>query len=64
MPAYTSFILDVDKSYRVEKIVLHHLIFLLSRLVFIGSKRNFITTANVRILYGKRMWNKIAFGTY
>ena len=29
MPAYTSFISDVHKSYRVEKIVLHHLIFLL-----------------------------------
>ena len=28
MPAYTSFISDVHKSYRVEKIVLHHLIFL------------------------------------
>ena len=33
MPAYTSFISDVYKSYRVEKIVLHHLIFYLSRLV-------------------------------
>ena len=36
MPAYTSFIFDVYESYRVEKIVLHllhHLIFLLSRLV-------------------------------
>ena len=33
MPAYTSFTFDVHKSYRVEKIVLHHLIFLLSRLV-------------------------------
>ena len=29
MLAYTSFIPDVHKSYRVEKIVLHHLIFLL-----------------------------------
>ena len=29
MLAYTSFISDVHKSYRVEKIVLHHLIFLL-----------------------------------
>ena len=29
MPAYTSFISDVHKSYGVEKIVLHHLIFLL-----------------------------------
>ena len=27
MLAYTSFISDVHKSYRVEKIVLHHLIF-------------------------------------
>ena len=33
MPAYTSFISDVHKSYRVEKIVLHQLIFLHSRLV-------------------------------
>ena len=33
MPPYTSFISDVHKSYRIEKIVLHHLIFLLSRLV-------------------------------
>ena len=33
MPAYTSFISDVHKSYRVEKIVLHHLIFLPSRLI-------------------------------
>ena len=33
MPAYTSFSSDVHKSYRVEKIVLHHLIFYLSRLV-------------------------------
>ena len=46
MPAYTSFIPDVHKSYRVEKLVLHRLIFLLSRLVsvYLGSKRNFITT--------------------
>ena len=66
MPAYTSFISDVQKPYRVEKIVLHHLTFYLSRLVSvywfqIGS--NFITTANIRLLYGKSMWNKIAFGT-
>ena len=33
MLAYTSFISDVHKSYGVEKIVLHHLIFYLSRLV-------------------------------
>ena len=33
MPAYTSFVSDVHKSYRVEKIVLHHLIFYISRLV-------------------------------
>ena len=66
MLAYTRFISDVHKSYRVEKIVLHHLIFLLlniSSYVFIGSKRNFITTANIRLLYGKSTWNKIAFGT-
>ena len=44
MPAYTSFISDVHKSYRVEKIVLHHLIFLLIKIskVLISSKRNFI----------------------
>ena len=24
---------------------------------------HFITTANIRLLYGKSMWNKIAFGT-
>ena len=59
MPAYTSFISDVHKTYRAEKIVLPHLIFYISRLVsvYIGSKRNFITTANIRLLYGKRMWN-------
>ena len=28
MPAYTSSISDVHKSYGVEKLVLHHLIFL------------------------------------
>ena len=42
MPAYTSFISDV------EKIVLHHLIFLLikiSKCMLIGSKRNFISHA-------------------
>ena len=33
MPAYTSFISDVHKSYRAEKIYLHHLIFYLSSLV-------------------------------
>ena len=46
MSAYTSFISDVHKSYRVEKIVLHHLIFLLikiSKCMLIGSKRNFIS---------------------
>ena len=32
MSAYTSFISDVHKSYRVEKIVLHHLIFLLIKI--------------------------------
>ena len=32
MPAYTSFISDVHKFYRVEKIVLHHLIFLLTEI--------------------------------
>ena len=32
MPAYTSFICDVHKSYRVEKIVLHHMIFLLIKI--------------------------------
>ena len=48
MLPYTSFISDVHKSYRVEKIVLHHLIFLLikiSKAVLIGSKRNFIPHA-------------------
>ena len=35
MPAYICLISDVHKSYRVEKIVLHHLIFLLSRLVIV-----------------------------
>ena len=33
MLAYTSFISDVHKSYRVEKLALHHLISYLSRLV-------------------------------
>ena len=32
MPAYTSFISDVHKPYRVEKKVLHHLIFLLIKI--------------------------------
>ena len=32
MLAYTSFISDVHKSYRVEIIVLHHLIFLLIKI--------------------------------
>ena len=32
MSAHTSFISDVHKSYRVEKIVLHHLIFLLIKI--------------------------------
>ena len=32
MSAYTSFISDVHKCYRVEKIVLHHLIFLLIKI--------------------------------
>ena len=32
MLAYTNFISDVHKSYRVEKIVLHHLIFLLIKI--------------------------------
>ena len=31
-PAYTSFIFDVHKSYRGEKIVLHNLIFLLIKI--------------------------------
>ena len=31
MPAYTSSISDVHKSYGVKKIVLHHLIFLLMK---------------------------------
>ena len=46
MSAYTSFFIsDVHKSYRLKKLVLHHLIFLLikiSKTVLIGSKRNFI----------------------
>ena len=32
MPAYTSFISDVHKSYGVEKMVLHHLIYLLIKI--------------------------------
>ena len=32
MSAYTSFISDVHKFYRVEKLVLHHLIFLLIKI--------------------------------
>ena len=36
MPAYTSFISDVRKSYCMEKIVLRHLIFYLSRLVSVN----------------------------
>ena len=32
MLAYTSFISDVHKSYRVEKLVLHYLIFLLIKI--------------------------------
>ena len=33
MSAYTSFISDVHKSYGVEKLVLHHLIFLLIKII-------------------------------
>ena len=47
MSAYTILISDVPKSYRAEKLVLHHLIFLLikiSKCMLIGAKRNFITT--------------------
>ena len=33
MPEYKNFISDVHKSYGVDKIVLHHLIFYLLRLV-------------------------------
>ena len=32
MPAYTSFISDVHKSYRVEKKVLHHLLLFLIKI--------------------------------
>ena len=32
MSEYTSFISDVHKSYRVEKLVFHHLIFLLIKI--------------------------------
>ena len=41
MLAYTSFISDVRKFYRVEKIVLHHLIFLLIK---IKNKFNWFQT--------------------
>ena len=65
IPAYTSFISDVHKSHRVEKIVLHHLIFYLSRLVSVyWFQTQFHHNCKyIRLLYGKRMWNKIAFGT-
>ena len=32
MSAYTNFISDVHRSYRVEKLVLHHLTFLLTKI--------------------------------
>ena len=58
---------DFTIIYRVEKIVLRQLIFLLSRLVsvywFQTQSINFIATANTRLLYGKEMWNKIVFRT-
>ena len=44
MSAYTSLTSDIHKSYRVEKLVLHHLIFLLikiSKCTLNGSKSNF-----------------------
>ena len=65
MLVYTSFIIsDVHKSYLVEKIVLHHLIFYLSRLVNVyWFQTQFYHNANIRLLYGKSVWNKIAFGT-
>ena len=39
MPAYTIFISGVHKSYRVEKIVLHHLIFLLIKISKQGPRK-------------------------
>ena len=44
MSAYTSLTSDIHKSYRVEKLVLHHLTFLLikiSKCTLNCSKRNF-----------------------
>ena len=65
MPAYTSFISDVHKSYRVEKIVLHYLIFYLSRLVSVYwlQTQFYHNCKYLRLSYGKGMWNKIAFET-
>ena len=62
MLAYTSFISDVHESYRVEKI----LIFLFIKISKCQSVPNAILSQlqNIlRLLYGKTMWNKIAFGT-
>ena len=57
MPAYLSFISDVHshRSYRVEKIVLHHLIFLLIKIGKCLLVPNAISllTAKIRPLYAK-----------
>ena len=37
--------------------------FKISKCLLVNSKRSFITIANIRLLYGKKMLNKIAFGT-
>ena len=61
MLAYTSFISDVHKSYRAEKIVLHHLIFYLSRLVSVyWLQTQFYHNCKCKAFIYKSMWNKIA----
>ena len=48
MPAYTSFISDVRKSYCAEKIVLHYMIFYLSGLASVNwFQTQFYHTANI-----------------
>ena len=64
MPAYTSFISDVHKSYRVEKIVLHHLIFLLSKFVSVyWFQTQFYHNCKYKAFIWQKDVKKIAFGT-
>ena len=64
MLAYTSFISDVHKFYRLEKIVLQHLIFYLSRLVSVyWFQTQFYHNYKYKAFIWQSMWNEIGFGT-